>query len=326
MSSDTFRFSKSEKNLMAVLVVLPMIMLFAGVYGGFMQTLFRAGILQSDPFMGPDYYKGLTLHGVLNAIVFTTFFAVAFGNAIIPYALKKSMNVKIAWISGILMLIGSVMAAVTILAGEASVLYTFYPPLKASPFFYVGLTLLVVGSWVAFFNWVPMYLEWRKENPGKKTPLAVVGMFTTFIVWFIATLPVAFEILVLLLPWSLGITQGVNVMLARTLFWFFGHPLVYFWLLPAYVMFYTFLPKLSGGKLYSDMAGRLTFMLFIIFSIPVGTHHQYMDPAIGSQWKFLHMIFTFGVAFPSLITAFNCGYIRICRQIKWRQRSVRMDV
>jgi cytochrome c oxidase subunit 1 len=305
MSSDTFRFSKSEKKLMAVLVVLPMIMLFAGVYGGFMQTLFRAGILQSDPFMGPDYYKGLTLHGVLNAIVFTTFFAVAFGNAIIPYALKKSLNVKIAWISGILMLIGSVMAAVTILAGEASVLYTFYPPLKASPFFYVGLTLLVVGSWVAFFNWVPMYLEWRKENPGKKTPLAVVGMFTTFIVWFIATLPVAFEILVLLLPWSLGITQGVNVMLARTLFWFFGHPLVYFWLLPAYVMFYTFLPKLSGGKLYSDMAGRLTFMLFIIFSIPVGTHHQYMDPAIGSQWKFLHMIFTFGVAFPSLITAFT---------------------
>lgn len=305
MNTDTFRFSKSEKKLMAVLLILPMIMLFAGVYGGFMQTLFRAGILQSDPFMGPDYYKGLTLHGVLNAIVFTTFFAVAFGNAIIPYALKKSMNVTIAWISGILMLVGSVMAAITILAGEASVLYTFYPPLKASPFFYVGLTLLVVGSWVAFFNWVPMYLEWRKENPGKKTPLAVVGMFTTFIVWFIATLPVAFEILVLLLPWSLGISQGINVMLARTLFWFFGHPLVYFWLLPAYVMFYTFLPKLSGGKLYSDMAGRLTFMLFIIFSIPVGTHHQYMDPAIGSQWKFLHMIFTFGVAFPSLITAFT---------------------
>ncbi len=32
------------------------------------------------------------------------------------------------------------------------------------------------------------------------------------------------------------------------LFWFFGHPLVYFWLLPTYVMYYTMLPKLSGGK------------------------------------------------------------------------------
>ena len=150
-----------------------------------------------------------------------------------------------------------------------------------------------------------MYLRWRKENAGEKTPIAVVGMFTTFIVWFIATLSVAVEILVFLLPWSLGLVDEVNVMLARTLFWFFGHPLVYFWLLPAYVMYYAFLPKIAGGRLYSDMAARLVFMLFIVFSVPVGTHHQYMDPAIGSQWKFLHGVFTFAVAFPSLITAFT---------------------
>lgn len=109
----------------------------------------------------------------------------------------------------------------------------------------------------------------------------------------------------MLLPWSLGLVDEVNVMLARTLFWFFGHPLVYFWLLPAYVMYYVFMPKMVGGKLYSDMAGRLVFMMFVVFSIPVGTHHQYMDPAIGAEWKLLHGIFTFGVALPSLITAFT---------------------
>ncbi len=305
MGDYTFRFSKSEKRLVAVLIIIPMVLLFIGVYGGLMQTLFRAGIIQSDPFVGGDYYKGLTFHGVLNAIVFTTFFAVAFGNALIPYSLKKNLNVKVAWTSGILMLVGSVMAAIVILMGEATVLYTFYPPLKAHPLFYIGLTLLVVGSWVASANWVPMYLQWRKENEGKKTPLAVVGMFTTFIVWFIATLAVAVEILFMLLPWSLGWVDEINVMLARTLFWFFGHPLVYFWLLPAYVMYYVFMPKLAGGKLYSDMAGRLVFMMFIVFSVPVGTHHQYMDPAISSQWKLLHGIFTFAVALPSLITAFT---------------------
>jgi len=304
-NTDLFRFTKSSKTLNAVLIIIPMILLFIGVYGGLMQTLFRAGIIQSDPFVGGDYYKGLTFHGVLNAIVFTTFFAVAFGNALVPFALKKNLNSKIAWISGILMLVGSVLAAIVILIGEATVLYTFYPPLKAHPLFYIGLTLLVVGSWVAFFNWVPMYLEWRKENEGKKTPLSVVGIFTTFIIWFIATLAVAVEILFMLLPWSLGLVDEINVMLARTLFWFFGHPLVYFWLLPAYVMYYVFMPKMAGGKLYSDMAGRLVFMLFILFSIPVGTHHQFMDPAIGSQWKLLHGIFTFAVALPSLITAFT---------------------
>ncbi|WP_340105136.1 cbb3-type cytochrome c oxidase subunit I [Rhodohalobacter sp. 8-1] len=301
----TFQFSKSSKYLNSTLLIIPMILLFIGVYGGLMQTLFRAGIIQSDPFVGGDYYKGLTFHGVLNAIVFTTFFAVALGNALVPYSLKKQLNSKISWTSGIMMLVGSVLAAFVILLGEATVLYTFYPPLKAHPLFYVGLTLLVVGSWLASYNWVPIYLEWRKENKGKKTPLAVVGMFTTFIIWFIATLAVATEILTMLLPWSMGLVDEVNVMLARTLFWFFGHPLVYFWLLPAYVMYYSFLPKLAGGKLYSDMAGRLVFMMFILFSIPVGTHHQYMDPAIGANWKLLHGIFTFAVALPSLITAFT---------------------
>lgn len=301
----SFQFSKSSKYLNSTLLIIPMILLFIGVYGGLMQTLFRAGIIQSDPFVGGDYYKGLTFHGVLNAIVFTTFFAVAMGNALVPYALKKQLNSKISWTSGIMMLVGSVLAAFVIMLGEATVLYTFYPPLKAHPLFYVGLSLLVVGSWLASYNWVPIYLEWRKENPGKKTPLTVVGMFTTFIIWFIASLAVATEILAMLLPWSMGLVDEVNVMLARTLFWFFGHPLVYFWLLPAYVMYYSFLPKLAGGKLYSDMAGRLVFMMFIVFSIPVGTHHQYMDPAIGAEWKLLHGIFTFGVAMPSLITAFT---------------------
>lgn len=304
-SAGTFRFSKSVKNLNSVLIIIPMVLLFIGVYGGLMQTLFRAGIIQSDPFMGGDYYKGLTIHGVLNAIVFTTFFAVALGNALIPYSLKMNLNSKVAWTSGILMLVGSVLAGLMMLMGEATVLYTFYPPLKAHPLFYIGLVLLVVGSWIAFFNWIPMYLKWRRDNKGEKTPLAVVGMFTTFIVWLIATASVAVEILFMLLPWSLGLVDEVNVMLARTLFWFFGHPLVYFWLLPAYVMYYSFLSKLADGRLYSDMAARLVFMLFVVFSVPVGTHHQYMDPAIGSQWKLIHGIFTFAVALPSLITAFT---------------------
>jgi len=161
------------------------------------------------------------------------------------------------------------MAALAMLSGSASVLYTFYPPLKASPLFYIGAALLVVGSWLPFFQWIPAYVTWRRQHPGERTPLAVVGMLATFTVWLTATLPLAFEVLVQLVPWSLGLTDTVNVVLARTLFWFFGHPLVYFWLLPAYVMFYTMLPQVAGGKLYSDAAARLAFMLFIVLSAPV---------------------------------------------------------
>ena len=33
-------------------------------------------------------------------------------------------------------------------SGNASVLFTFYPPLTATPWFYIGLVLVVVASWV----------------------------------------------------------------------------------------------------------------------------------------------------------------------------------
>lgn len=286
-------------------IVFPMILLVIGISTGLLQVLYRAGIIRSQSFLGISYYQGLTLHGAINAVVFTTFFAVAFGHAILQFHLGKALNVATAWLSLALMTVGTLMAAVPMLTGHASVLYTFYPPLKAHPAFYVGLVLLVVGSWVAFFGWIPTYRQWKRENAGKKTPLAVVGIMATFIVWFIATIPVAIEIIVLLIPWSLGWTQTVNVPLARMLFWFFGHPLVYFWLLPAYVMYYTMLPKLAGGKLYSDFAGRFTFLWLVAFSAPIGIHHQYTEPAISSTWKFVHAFFTLLVAIPSLVTAFT---------------------
>ena len=299
------KISNSLKSLMLWQLAVPMALLVLGVYHGLIQTLYRAGFIQDTSFFGLEYYQGLTIHGVVNAIVLTTFFAVAFGHATVIYYLKVNLNKTVAWISGALMFLGTGMAAWAMLVGKASVLYTFYPPMKAHPAFYIGLVLVVVGSWIASFQWFHAYNGWRKANKGKKTPLAVFATLTNFIIWLICTLPVAVELLFFLIPWSFGWVDGVNVMLMRTLFWFFGHPLVYFWLIPAYIGFYVFVPKLAGGKLYSDKVARLVFVLFILFSIPVGLHHQFAEPAISRGLKLMHSIFTFGVAVPSLLTAFT---------------------
>jgi cytochrome c oxidase subunit 1 len=297
--------SVGMRRLILIEVALPTALLVFGVYHGFIQTLYRAGILSAESFLGIDYYQGLTLHGVINAIVFTTLFAIAFGNALISRFLEREPNTPVACLSFSIMLAGTLLAAGAMFTGQASVLYTFYPPLQAHPAFYIGAALIVIGSWVSFFNWIPVYLAWRRQHPESKTPLAVVGIFSAFIVWLIATTPLAYEVVVMLIPWSLGWVDEINVLLARTLFWFFGHPLVYFWLIPAYVMYYVMLPRLAGGKLFSDYAGRLVFMLFIVLSAPVGLHHQLGDPGIGTSWKWLQTILTFGVALPSLITAFT---------------------
>jgi cytochrome c oxidase subunit I len=305
LSERNVEIESGLKRMMLIEIIFPMVLLILGIYHGLMQVLYRAGMIHRSQFLGLDYFQGLTLHGVVNAIVFTTFFAVAFGYAIIRFYLGRPLNMKVAWLSFALMMIGTLLAAVAILSGKATVLYTFYPPLRAHPAFYFGVVLLVLGSWAAFFNWLPPYFAWKREHPGEKVPLAVVGIFATFIVWLIATTPAAIEIIFLLIPWSLGWVATVNVPLARMLFWFFGHPLVYFWLLPTYVMYYTMLPKLAGGKLFSDFAGRLTFLWLVLYSAPVGIHHQFTEPGISSTWKFVHAFFTMLVAIPSFATAFT---------------------
>ena len=297
--------SKSLKRLIYWELGIPLALLSIGIYHGLMQVIYRAGVLNDASFAKLDYYQGLTLHGVINAVVLTSFFAVAFGHAIMAFFLKKEPNKKIGWISFWMMTIGTALAAWAMLAGKASVLYTFYPPLKGHPLFYLGAALLLIGSWVPLFNWAGMYVQWKKENPNTKTPLPVLGNLVNFTIWFVCTLAVAYEVLVLLLPWAMGWKPTVNVTLARTLFWFFGHALVYFWLLPAYIMFYSFLPKLAGGKLFSDTAGRIALFGFLLLSVPIGVHHQFADPSITKGVKFFQSFLTAAVAIPSFITAFT---------------------
>ncbi len=271
----------------------------------FMQALSRAA-LELPWRSAKMYYLSVTAHGTLMALVFTTFFIMAFGYVVAERTLGRPVPHRgLAWTGFWVALAGTLAAVAAILSGKATVLYTFYPPLKAHPAFYIGATLLVVGSWIWGFVVIRSYLLWKREHVGQPAPLALHGTLATVIVWLIATVGVAAEMLFLLIPWSLGFTKTVDPELARMLFWYFGHPLVYFWLLPAYVVWYTVLPRVAGGKLFSDPLARLVFVLFIILSTPVGFHHQFMDPGIPAAWKLFHAILTFGILFPSFVTAFT---------------------
>jgi len=109
----------------------------------------------------------------------------------------------------------------------------------------------------------------------------------------------------MLIPWSLGWVQTIDPLVARTFFWWFGHPLVYFWLLPAYVLWYYVVPQVAGGRLFSDRLSRMVFVMFLLLSTPVGFHHQFSDPGITAGWKLAHTVATYAVVYPSLVTAFT---------------------
>jgi len=212
---------------------------------------------------------------------------------------------RAAWFAFWLGAAGSGAAAVTIVLGQSTVLYTFYPPLQAHPLFYIGATLLVIASWIWGAVVIASYRSWRREHPGVPAPLAIHGMLATIVIWYLATTGLAIEVLGMLIPWSLGWVQKIDPLLARSFFWWFGHPLVYFWLLPAYVLWYTVLPSVAGGRLFSDRLARMVFILFVLLSTPVGFHHQFEDPGISAGWKFAHTLTTYAILYPSFVTAFT---------------------
>lgn len=247
------------------IVHIGLIALALGTAFGPLQGLQYAGVNLYGPLSSliRSYYQGLTLHGVLNALVWTIFFIMGFSVFVTVRMLNRALHSPgLAWAGFWVMVVGVVLAAYAILTNQASVLYTLYLPMQAHPTFYIGATLLVVGTWVISAELFLTYRQWRAANPGVRTPLGVFGILVNLALWILATLGVAAEMLFLAIPWSLGLVAGTDPLLARTLFWFFGHPLVYFWLLPAYVSWYAMLPKQGGGKLFSALdSAQLTLEL-----------------------------------------------------------------
>ena len=135
------------------------------------------------------------------------------------------------------------------------------------------------------------------------------------------------ELIGILLPRALGWTIQIDAGLARTLFSVTLHAIVYFWLMPAYIAFYTLVPQAAGGRLYSDTMGRLTFIMFLVFSLPVG-HPPSSSPirSIGAGFKFLQSFLTFLVALPTLLTVFSiCASLEIAGRASWRPRAPGLD-
>jgi len=253
-----------------------------------------------------QYFLSVTAHGVSMAYLLTTFFIMGFGYFVAVTALERPLPGKPwAWLGFWMGLVGVFMALVPILMGQASVLYTFYPPLTGSAWFYIGLVLVVAGSWVwCVLMLVAMY-EWKRENPGRPVPLAMFATVANALLWLWTTVGVATELLFQVIPAALGLVQTVDAGLARTLFSWTLHAIVYFWLIPAYIAFYTFAPRAAGGRLYSDTMGRVTFILFLLYSLPVGIHHLLMDPEHGTGWKFITVLLTGFVTVPTLLTIFT---------------------
>ncbi len=108
----------TEKKITLWHMLVGIVALALGTLFGPLQGLEHMG-LNLYPNLQPllqSYYQGLTLHGILNALVWTTFFITGF----LMFATVKSLNrpltyPKLSWAGFIIMVLGVVFAAIPLL-------------------------------------------------------------------------------------------------------------------------------------------------------------------------------------------------------------------
>ena len=298
-------FNESTKRLVLAHFWVAFIAFFVALLLGEWQMYIRSPL--RDWIGNPElYYRAVTAHGSAMGYVFPTLVAMGFGYAIVELSLKQTLiGKRWAWLGFWMLLVGVVMAMVPVSMGLASVLYTFYPPLIGNPFYYLGIVLVVAGSWI----WVALMSvnlrAWKKANPGAPVPLPMFANVAGAYLWAWTSLGAAIEIIFLILPVALGFKNTIDAGLSRVFFSWTLHAIVYFWLMPSYIAFYTLVPRAIGGRLYSDTMARISFVLFLVFSMPIGVHHLFQDPQVGTGVKFLHAVFTGMVSVPTLLTIFT---------------------
>ncbi|WP_026674846.1 cbb3-type cytochrome c oxidase subunit I [Alkalihalobacterium bogoriense] len=280
------------------------IALLLGGFFGLLQGLNRSGLLDLPLWF--TYYQALTAHGILLVVIFSGFFMIGYFYSCLSHTLGGLLPKvrKMGWVGFGLSMFGTVLVVIMVLMNEASVLYTFYPPMRANPIFYIGLVFVVLGIWLCCFGAFIQVANWRKRHKGQHLPILAFFSTGAFVLLLGATAFVAVEVLFLILPWSLGWVDTINVMLARTLFWAFGHTAVNIWYLTAVSAWYVVVPKVIGGTLWNDTLTRVVVIALVIMNITGGFHHQIVDPGITDSIKYMHVFMSLAIGFPSLMTAY----------------------
>ncbi|RPI22446.1 MAG: cytochrome C oxidase subunit I, partial [Actinobacteria bacterium] len=124
----TYQLTRGDRRFIGLHLIFAVLALTIGSLFGPLQAFQWSGLdlyQYLEPIGLENYYKGLTIHGVLNALVWTTFFITGFLTLATIAGLRRPLRFPLLNRIGFgTMVVGLVMTGIPILAGWASVLYT----------------------------------------------------------------------------------------------------------------------------------------------------------------------------------------------------------
>jgi cytochrome c oxidase subunit I len=115
-----------------------------------------------------------------------------------------------------------------------------------------------------------------------------------------------------------------NWLLGKDLWWFFGHPIVYFTLFSFLGAVYYFIPRYTKKTVPYDKWAYRSWPFYFIFTMMVFSHHVFMDTP-NPQWlQMIAQTASFGIVFPSGLTIMTVLMYIFRSRIKWNITSMFM--
>ncbi len=298
-----FVINRDGQRLALAHVVAGVLMLAAGGLMAILIAFQRQGLPISDDW----WYRLVASHGATMLLFWILLFEVGalyWGSTMLLNARMRMP--RLAWANFGMMVVGVLLAQWAMLSGNATVMFTAYPPLTAHPVYYGGILLFAVGVLVAcvlFF--VNIIAAKREGNYEGSLPLVVYGLMAAAViaVYSLLTGAVAYGMLFLN---SIGVLAEVDPAQYRLFFWGIGHGAQQVNLAAMVAVWYALIGFTLGGRPVNEGLSRFAFLLYIAFIHLGAVHHLLVDPGLGTTHRIMNTSYLLYLAvLASLIHAFS---------------------
>ena len=240
----------------------------------------------NSPQVGVTYYSFLTLHGWSAMLGLVPNAAIA----VIAYSMyKNGLSIRRTRLMSALFWISNLGLLFALLGGPDMGWY-MYPPLAIEDNSNFHAFLLYRGAMIGI-----AYLALALSSMAQTIATIVLigdayatkprgqklGIFAAYGVAFAVIIALTLPALTAAEIWySLYFLASVpvNTLLWLVLFWFYGHPVVYYVPFPLFGALYYYVPKFAGRELFSEKWARWNIYLLAIGSMLIWVHHLQTFP------------------------------------------------
>lgn len=291
--------------------------------GGVLALLIALTRWQAVHLLAPQrFYEFVSTHGMVMLIFWILFFEVA--GLIFASTVLLSTRMVIPWLSWIayaMMLGGSVIATMLMLSGQATVMFTSYPPLRAeTPWYYAAVLVFAVGAILALVHFFVNIVAARLRGEVGSLPLFTFALMGAAIIALWSLLSGALALFPVFL-WTLGVIPEVDPGIYRLLYWGLGHGAQQVNLAAMVGVWYGLASLTTGARPLNEGLSRIAIVLYVLFINMGAMHHLLVDPGLGTWVKNVNTsYFMYAAVMASLIHAFS---IPAAMELVLRERGYR---